>query len=148
MISTINTQGCYQSYKNLKLNSFLMCFHGCCSVAQSCSTLCNPMNCITPGFTVLHHLWGLLKLKSIELVMPSNNLILCGPLLFLPSIFPNIRVFSNELAFLDRWPKYWSFSFSPSSEYSGLISFRIDWFDFIAKSIADLLLKLRALKSN
>ena len=71
---------------------------------------------------------------SIELVMPSNHLILCGPLLLLPSIFPRIRVFSNESVLRIRWPKYWSFSFSisPSNEYSGLISFRIDWFDLLA----------------
>ena len=77
---------------------------------------------------------SLLKLMSIELVMPSNHLILCRPLLLLPSIFPSIRVFSNESVLLIRWPKYWSFSFniSPSSEYPGLISFRIDWFDLLA----------------
>ena len=77
---------------------------------------------------------SLLKLMSIESVMPSNNLILCRPLLLLPSIFPSIRVFSNESALCIRWSKYWSFSFSisPSSEYSGLISFRIDWFDLLA----------------
>ena len=77
---------------------------------------------------------SLLKLMSIELVMPSNHLILCRPLLLLPSIFPSIRVFSNESALLIKWPKYWSLSFSisPSNEYSGLISFRIDWFDLIA----------------
>ena len=71
---------------------------------------------------------------SIELVMPSNHLILCCPLLFLPSIFPNIRVFSNESALRIRWPKYWSFDFtiSPSNEYSGLISFRMDWLDLLA----------------
>ena len=75
-----------------------------------------------------------LKLMSIESVMPSNYLILCRPLLLLPSIFPSIRVFSNESALPIRWPKYWSFSFniSPSSEYSGLISFRMDWLDFLA----------------
>ena len=77
---------------------------------------------------------GLLKLMSIESVMPSNHLFLCHPLLLLPSIFPSIRVFSNELALRIRWPKYWNFSFSisPSNEYSGLISFRIDWFDLLA----------------
>ena len=77
---------------------------------------------------------NLLKLMSIELVMPSNHLILCCPLLLLPSIFPSIRVFSNELILSIRWPKYWSFSFSisPSNDYSGLISFRIDWFDLLA----------------
>ena len=78
--------------------------------------------------------WSLLKLMSIESVMPSNHLILCHPLLFLPSIFLSIRVFSNESALHIRWPKYWSFSFSIclSNEYLGLISFRIDWFDFLA----------------
>ena len=72
--------------------------------------------------------WSLLKLMSIELVMPSNHLVLCCPLLLLPSILPSVRVFSNELALCIRWPKYWSFSFriSPSNEYSGLVSFRID----------------------
>ena len=73
-----------------------------------------------------------LKLMSIELVMPSNHLILCGPLLLLPSVFPSIRVFSNESGLHSRWPKYWSFSVSPSNKYSGLISFRIDCFDFLA----------------
>ena len=77
---------------------------------------------------------SLLKLMSITSVMPSNHLILCCPLLLLPSIFPSIRVFSNELFLLIRWPKYWSFSFSisPSNEYSGLISFRMDWLDLLA----------------
>ena len=77
--------------------------------------------------------WSLLKLMSIESVMPSNHLILCHLLLLLPSIFPRIRDFSNELVFCIRWPKYWSFSFSvsPSSEYSGLICFRMDWFDVL-----------------
>ena len=77
---------------------------------------------------------SLLKLMFIKLVMPSNHLILCHPLLLLLSIFPSIRVFSSELTLHIKWPKYWSFSFSisPSSEYSGLISFRIDWFDFLA----------------
>ena len=78
--------------------------------------------------------WSLLKLMSIESVMPSNHLILCHPLLLLPSIFPNIRVFSNESVLLIRWPKYWSFSFSisPSTEHPGLISFRMDWLDLLA----------------
>ena len=78
--------------------------------------------------------WRLLKLMSIELVIPSNHLILCCPLLLLHSIFPNIRVFSNESVLHIRFPKYWSFclSISPSSEYSGLISFRMDWFDLLA----------------
>ena len=77
---------------------------------------------------------SLLKLMSIDLVIPSNHLILCHPLLLLPSVFPSIRVFSNESALHIRWPKYWSFSFiiSPSNEYSGLIFFRINWFDLLA----------------
>ena len=75
---------------------------------------------------------ALLKLMSIESVMPSNHLVLCHPLLLLPSIFPSIRVFSKELALCIRWPKYWSFSISPSNEYSELISFRTDWFDLLA----------------
>ena len=78
--------------------------------------------------------WSLLKLKSIELVMTSNHLILCHPLLLLPSIFPSIRVFSNESVLRIRWPEYWGLSFSirPSNEYSGLISFRMDWLDLLA----------------
>ena len=87
-----------------------------------------------PGFPVLHHLPEFAQTHVIELVIPPNHLILCHPLLFLPSIFPSIRVFSNELTLHIRWPKYWSFSFSisPSNEYSGLIFFRIDWFDHLA----------------
>ena len=75
---------------------------------------------------------SLLKLMSIELVMPSNHLIHCCPLLFLPSIFPSIRIFSNESVLFIRWPKYWSFSMDHSNEYSGLISFRMDWLDLLA----------------
>ena len=86
---------------------------------------------------------SLLKLMSIELMMPSNRLILCYPLLLLPSIFPSIRVFSSESALCIRWPKYWSFSFSISSsnEYSGLISFRIDWFDLAVQGTLNHLLQ-------
>ena len=96
-------------------------------------TLCDHMDCITPGFPVLYHLRSLLRLMSIESVMPSNHLILCHPLLLLPSIFPSIRVFSSESALPIRWPKDWNFSFSISlsNEYSGLISFRMDWLDFL-----------------
>ena len=87
-----------------------------------------------PGLPVHHQLRSSLKLRSIESVMPSNHLIPCHPLLFLPSIFPSIRVFSNESALRIRWPKYWSFSFniSPSNEHPGLISFRMDWLDLLA----------------
>ena len=92
------------------------------------------MDCSILGFPVLHHLWCWLKLMSIESVMPSNHLILCHPLLFLLSIFPSTMVFSNESVLPIRWPKYWNFSFSisPPKEYSGLISFMIDWFDLLA----------------
>ena len=90
-----------------------------------------PWVCMTgPLFSTIS--WCLLKFISIELVMPSNHLILCRPLLLLPSIFPSIRVFSNELALHIRWPKYWSFSIGPSNEYSGLIFFRIDLFNLLA----------------
>ena len=90
-------------------------------MAKSCPTLCEHMDCSTPGFTVLHYF--LEFAQSIEWVMPSNHLILCHPLLLLPSIFPSIRVFSSESALPIRWPKYWSFSLciSPSNVYSGLI---------------------------
>ena len=92
------------------------------------------MDCSTPGFLVLHCFSELLRFTSIESVMLSNHLILCHPLLLLPSIFPIFRVFSSELTLRIKWPKYWSFSFSisPSNVYLGLISFRIDWFDFLA----------------
>ena len=85
-----------------------------------------------PGLPVINS-WSLLKLLSLKLVMPSNHLILCCPLLLLPSVFPSIRVFSNESVLHIKWPKDWSFSFSisPSSEYPGLISFRIDWLDLL-----------------
>ena len=104
------------------------------SVAQSCPTLCDQMNCSTPGLLSITNSQSLLKLMSIESVMPSSHLIPCHPLLLLPSVFPSIRVFSNESVFHIRWPKYWNFSFSisPSNEYTGLISCRIDWFDLLA----------------
>ena len=91
------------------------------------------MNCSTPGLPIHHQLRESTKPMSIESMMPSNNLILCHPLLLLPSIFPSIRVFSNESALCIRWPKYWSFSFniSPFNEHSGLISFRMDCLDLL-----------------
>ena len=103
------------------------------SVAQLYSTLLEPVDCSMPG-SCPSLSPSLLKLMSIELVMPSNRLILCRPLLLLPSVFPSIRVFSDESALRIRWPMYWSFSFSisPSNEYSRLIAFMIDWFDLLA----------------
>ena len=92
------------------------------------------MDCSTPGFPVHHQLLEPTQTPVLASVMPSNHLILCRPLLVLPSVFPSIRVFSNESALHIKWPKYWSFSFSisPSSEYSGLISFMMDWMDLFA----------------
>ena len=104
------------------------------SVTQLCPALGDIMNCRHQASLSISNSQFLIKMMSIELVMPSNHLILCRPLLLLPSIFPSIRVFSNESVLHIRWPQYWSFSFSisPSNEYSGLISFRIDWFDLLA----------------
>ena len=104
------------------------------SSVQPSPTLCDPMDCSSQASLSITNSWSLLKVMSIESMMPSNRLILCCPLLLLPSIFPSIRVFSNESALHIRWPKYWSFSFSisPSNEYSGLISFRMDWLDLLA----------------
>ena len=101
------------------------------SATQSCQTLCDPMDCSTPGFPVHHQLP---ELAQTHIHRVSNAIQPSHPLLLLPSFFPSIRVFSNESVLHIRWPKYWSFSFgmSPSNEYSGLISFRIDWFDLLA----------------
>ena len=101
---------------------------------QLCLTLCDPMDCSTPGLPVHHQLLEFTQTHVIESATPSNHLIHCRPLLLPPSVFPSIRVFLNESALHIRWPKYWSFSFniSPSNEPSGLISFRMDWFDLLA----------------
>ena len=105
----------------------------CYSVAQLCPTFATPWIAACHASLSITIPWRLLKLMSIELVMmPSSHLILSHPLLFLPSIFPSIKIFSNESALHIRRSKYWSFSISPSSEYSELISFRIDWFDLLA----------------
>ena len=109
------------------------------------------MDCSTPGLPIHHNSWSLLKLMSIESVMPSNHLILCHPLLLLPSILPSIRVFSNELVLHIRWPKDWSFSFSisPSNEYSRLVSFMIDWLELLAvQGILKSLLQHNSSKSS
>ena len=102
------------------------------SVALSCPTFCDGMDGSTPGFPVLTNSRTLLKLICMESVMPSNRLIPCHFLLLLTSIFPSIMVFSNESVPHIRWPKYWRFSISPSIEYSGLTSFRMDWLDLLA----------------
>ena len=105
---------------------------GLFSVQFSCSVV-SPWTAAHQASLSITNSWSLFKLMCIELVMPSNHLILCLPLLLLPSIFSSIRVFSNESVLHIRWPKYWSFSLSinPSNEYSGLISFRTDWFDLL-----------------
>ena len=104
------------------------------SVAQSYPTLSDPIDFSMSGLLVHHQPWSLLKLMSIGSVMPSSHIILCHPLLLLPSILHSIGVFSNKLILPIRWPKYWrlSFSISPSNDYLGLISFRIDWLDLLA----------------
>ena len=102
-------------------------------VAQFCPTLCDPRTAARKASLFITNSQSLLKFMSIESVMPSNHLILCCPFLLLPSIFPSIRVFSNESVLYIRWPNYWSFSvnINPSNEYSGLISFRMDWLDLL-----------------
>ena len=104
------------------------------SVAQSCPTLCDPWTAARQASLSITNSRSSLKLMSIQLVMPSNHLFLCCPLLLPPSIFPSNRVFSSESGLRIRWPKYWSFSFSicPFNEHSGLISFRMDWLDLLA----------------
>ena len=106
----------------------------CYSITQLCLILCNLMDSARQASLSLTFSWSLLKLMSIGSVMPSKHLIVCSPLLLLSSMIPSIKVFSNEWALHIRWPKYWSFSFSitPSNEYSGLISFRIYWCDLLA----------------
>ena len=112
---------------------------------QLCPTV-NPWTAARQASLSITNSQSLLKLMSIKLVKPSNHLILCCPLLLPPSIFPNIRVFSSESVLRIRWPKYWSFSFSisPSNEHSGLISFRIDWFDLLVISSSRRILLLLA----
>jgi len=116
----------------------LDCFHTfsyhCCSVTQSCLTLGYPINCSTPGFPVLYYITEFPQTHVIELMMPFNHVIFCHLLLFLISIYPRIMDFFSESAVCIRWSKYWSFSFSisPSNEYSELISFRMDWLDVLA----------------
>ena len=104
------------------------------SITRLCPTFWDPMDCSTRGFPAHHQLPEFTQTHAIELVMPFNHLLLCHPLLLLPSNFPSMKVFSNESGLRIRWPKCWSFSFriSPSNEYSGLISFTIDWFDLLA----------------
>ena len=137
-----------------EINWVLLWWAGLCSVqfssvAQSCR-LCDPMTAAHQGFLSINNNQSLLKLMSIESVMPSSHLVLCGPLLLLPSIFPSIGVFSNESVFRIRWSKYWSFSFnmSPSNEYSGLISFMTDWFDLAVQGTLKSLLQHYSSKAS
>ena len=144
-------------YFNIKFSSFLIIWNyklysvQFSSVPQSCPTPYSSMDCSMPGLPVLTNSQGLLKHTSIELVMPSNHLILCRPLLLPPSIFPSIRVFTNESVLHIRWLKDWSFSFSisPSNEYSGLISFQMDCLDLLtAQGILKSLLQNHSLKAS
>ena len=124
----------------------------CCSVQFSCSVVSDSAtqrNAAGQAFLSITNFWSLLTFMPIESVMTSNHLILCQLLLLLPSIFPSIRVFSNEWTLHIRWPKCWSFSISPSSEFSALISFRIDWFDLLAVlGTLKSLLQHRSLKAS
>ena len=127
--------------KTVRLDHYPIASWGCSSVALWCSTLCDPMDCSTPGFLNFTISQSLLKLMSIESVMPSNHLVLCR-LLLLSSIYPWIRVFSNESALHSKWPKYCNFNFSNSPSNSGLISIRTDLFDLLAiRGILKSLLK-------
>ena len=122
--------GCQEQWEGTDWE-FWVC---CCSVTQSCPTLVTPWTAAHQASLSITNSQNLLKLMSIELVMPSNHFILCCPFYFLPSVFPSIRVFSNESVLGIMRPKYWNFSFSisPSSEYLGLISFKINWLDLLA----------------
>ena len=129
-----------ENFRNVACQCLQIRIYQFSSVTQSWPTLCDLMDCTMPAFPVHHQLPELPQTHvhrvsdAIQPLMPSNHLIFCCPLLLLPSIFPSIRVFSNESTLRIRWPKYWSFSFSlsPSNEYLGLSSFRIDWLDFLA----------------
>ena len=111
---------------------FIFVINSCCSVISHVGLFATPQTATCQASLSFTISQSLLKLMSIQSVMPSNHLILCHPFLVLPSIFPIINVFSSESALCIRWPKYWNFSISPSNEYSGLTSFRIDWFDLLA----------------
>ena len=126
-------QSLQKSFGNF-IKSYTQSYHQFSSVSQSCLTFCNPMDCSTPDFPVHHPLPEFTQTHVHQSVMPSSHLILYRPLLLLPPLAPSIRVFSNESVVHTSWPKYWSFSLniSPSNEYSGLISFRSDWFDLLA----------------
>ena len=120
--------------KKEELKGYLLIYSSV-QFTQLCPTLCKPWTAAHQASLSITNSWSLLKRTSIESVMPSNHLFLCRPLLLLPLIFPSIRViWKNELVLHIRWPKYWSFSFSisPSNEYSGPISFRMDWLDLLA----------------
>ena len=145
------TQLCHSNVKtaihNTKMNEYSSGVFS--SVSQSCPTLWNAMNRSQASLSITNP-QSPPKPMSIKSVMPSNHLILCRPLLLLPSIFPSIRVFSSESALWIRWPNYWSFSFniSPSSEHPGLISFRMDWISFRMDLLLDLLAVRETLKSS
>ena len=128
---------CCSLFFHIKI-CYLKNFIYCCSVSKSCLTLCDSMDCSTPGFPVCHQLPELAQTHVhwvSDAIQPSHLLspflLLQSPFL-LPSVFPSVRVFSSELVLCIKWAKYWSFSISPSSEYSELLSFRIDWFDLLA----------------
>ena len=117
--------------KNNILSLYLCTVFCFCSVAWSCLTLCDPMDYSTPGVLVHHQIPEFTQSHVHWISDGSNHLVLCHPLLLLPSVFPSFRVFSNESALRIRWPNYWSFTISPSNEYSGLTFFRMEWLDLL-----------------
>ena len=121
-----NTKEKVEACCNQSIRQCLEKIRSCFSVPKSGLTLCDPMDCSTPGFPIFHYNPELFRFMSIESVMLCNHLILCRPLPLLPSILSSLRVFSKESILRIRWPKYWRFSISPCNEYSGFISFRMD----------------------
>ena len=126
--SLASTVGSGEGRKEVKVFSNFMCWFSCCLVTMACLLFETPWTAACQALLSSSVSRSLLRIMYIESMMPSNHLILCHPLFLLPLIFPSTRVFSSELALHIKWPKYWSFSISPSNEYSGLISFRIDLF--------------------
>ena len=129
-----SSRGAIVFSKHIAISSTKICLESSVQSLTRVQLFATPWTAALLASLSITNSWSLLKLMSIASVMPSNHLILCRPLLLPPSIFPSIRVFSNESVLHIRWPKYWSFSFSisPSNEYSGLISFRMDWLDPLA----------------
>ena len=147
--SLASTVGSGEGRKEVKVFSNFMCWFSCCLVTMACLLFETPWTAACQALLSSSISQSLLRIMYIESMMPSNHLILCHPLFLLPLIFPSTRVFSSELALHIKWPKYWSFSISPSNEYSGLISFRIDLFDLLSvQETLKSLLQYHSLKAS